>query len=120
MIRARNDAGGGKVGTIFFLLLVAAGVYFGLQFIPVLVDTYSFKDSMSEEAKFASSRSDEAIQNNLLRRARELDLPINAKQIKITRNAGRIIIKADYTVEVETILFTYPWHFQEQTIREMF
>jgi hypothetical protein len=91
-----------------------------VQFIPVRIDAYAFKDAMAEQASFASTYSDKAIHANLLRRAKELELPIKAKQIVVKRNDYRCTVEANYTVEVKTIFFTYPWKFQPKVDREVF
>jgi hypothetical protein len=120
MSRWKDESGRGGMGTIFFLLLMAAAGYFALKFVPVRINAYAFADSIEEEASFASQRSDEAIHSNLVRRAKDLSLPIKAEQIKVARSDSQITVEADYTVQVETAVFTYPWHFQKRVIREVF
>lgn len=120
MSRWKDESGRGGAGTIFFLLLMVVAGYFALKFVPVKVNAYAFADSIEEEASFASQRSDEAIHRNLIRRAQDLSLPIKAEQIKVARADSQITVEADYTVPVETVVFTYPWRFQKRVIREIF
>lgn len=115
-----GDQGKGSLGNILFLLLVLALVYFGFKFIPVRIHAFSFMDAMNEEASFAAHRNDKVIKNNLLSFARHNDLSISKEQIEIKREPGRITVKADYTVVVDTIFFTYDWRFQENVVRDIY
>ena len=119
MIKFSNEQGEGRLSNILFILLAIAGIYFALKFIPVKIDAYSFKDSMAEEASFASQHSDDVIHANLVRRAKELELPIKPEQIKVTRE-GQITVEAKYTVQVETVFFTYDWHFNPKVSRVVY
>ena len=115
-----SEQGKGSLGNILFLLIVLALVYFGIMFIPVRINAFSFKDAMHEEASFAAHRSDKIIKNNLIRFARENDLPVTAEELTLKREPGRMTVKADYTVVVDTIFFTYDWRFEEKTVRDIY
>lgn len=115
-----GDEGKGSLGNIVFLLIVLALVYFGFKFIPVRVNTFSFLDAMNEEASFAAHRSDKMIKNNLLRFAREKNLPITKEQIVVKREPGQMVVNVDYTVVVDTIFFAYDWQFKEKVVRDIY
>ena len=115
-----GDEGKSPLGNIVFLLIVLALIYFGVKFIPVRVHAFSFMDAMNEEASFAAHRSDKVIRDNLLRFARENDLPITKEQLEIKREPGRMTVLADYTVVVDTIFFAYDWRFEEKVVRDIY
>lgn len=115
-----GDEGKGSLGNIVFLLIFLALVYFGFVFVPVRFNTFAFKDAMHEEASFAAHRKDKVIKENLLRFAREKKLPVTEENLKVTREPGRMIVEADYTVAVDTIFFTYDWRFQEKAVRDIY
>ena len=115
-----GEEGKSSLGNIVFLLLVLAMIYFGFKFIPVRINTFAFLDAMNEEASFAAHRNDKIIKDNLMRMAREKRLPITKEEIKLTREPGRMTVEADYTVQVDTIFFTYDWRFQEKVDRDIY
>lgn len=115
-----GDEGKGSLGNIVFILVALALVYFGFMFIPVRINTFSFMDAMNEEASFAAHRNDKVIKDNLIRFAREKNLPISGEQITVKREPGRMTVEADYTVVVDTIFFTYDWRFKEKAVRDIY
>lgn len=115
-----DDRGKGSLGNILFILLVLALIYFGIMFVPVRVNAFAFKDAMHEEASFAAHRKDKVIKDNLLRFARNKGLPISQEQLKLRREPGQMIVECDYTVQVDTIFFTYDWRFQEKAVRDIY
>lgn len=120
MRRWADDAGKGTLGNIIFILVVLAMIYFGAKFIPVQVRAFTFKDAIIEEASFAAHRQDKMIRDNLMIAARENRIPLDKETLLIKREPGRIRINADYTVEVDTIFFTYDWKFKEEVVRDVY
>jgi len=115
-----GDEGKATLGNILFLLVVLAMIYFGFKFIPVRINAFSFYDVMNEEASFAAHRNDKVIKDNLLRFAREKNLPITKEQVVLKREHGRMTVNADYTVVVDTIFFAYEWRFEEEVVRNIY
>ena len=44
MRKMANERGEGRVGTIFALTLLAVFIYLGVKVVPVMINTYAFKD----------------------------------------------------------------------------
>ena len=100
MVRARR--GGGSLGCLLTLLLLAAGIYFGLPIGEAYVRYYRFEDEMKQVARFAGIRSDAAIRTQLRAVVDSLGLPEEAKTIGIERVGGsRIVIGAEYVEEFQ-------------------
>ena len=93
-------AGRGRLGCLFVLLLLAAGVYFGLDFGEAYVRYFRYRDAMAQAARFSSVQSDGAIRAHLANVADSLGLPPKAREVMIRRAAGGITIEADY---IETV-----------------
>ena len=55
--------------------------------------------------------SAEAIQNDVLAQAEELDLPIERRDVKVTVNSYGVTIELDYTVPVDLKFYTWVLHF---------
>lgn len=111
----RGEEGEGRTGTFIALIVLAVGIYLGFKFVPVMINAYAFRDYLDEEARFAGlpHHDNEMVKNNILHKAKELDLPILAKNVTVERSSSRIDIKADYTVPVVTPVYTYNWQFHE-------
>ena len=86
---------------LVLLLVVLALVAYRL--IPVYVDAYNFRDAMHTQAKFAAAdeKPHDTIREELYRRARELDLPIEGEQIQISKGPDGTNIVTTFTVPVD-------------------
>ena len=79
---------------------------------------YSFQDDLKTEAMVAGanfSRTDAEVRNDILRKAREHDLPVEAKQVTVQRistpGISAVYIEADYTVPVKLPGYSFAMHF---------
>ncbi len=121
MSRRKGEAGEGRLGTLFALTLLAVMIYLGVKVVPVMINTYAFKDFIEEEARFASvRRDDEEIRTRVFKKARELDLPIEMKQIHTERSNARFDINVSYTVPIVTPVYTYNWILDESVSSPLF
>lgn len=111
---ARGERGEGRFGTMVALLIVLVGIYLGVKCVPVMISVYAFRDYLEEEARYSSMRkSDDEARARILRKAKELDLPVNAKAIDYSKTSSRIEIKVTYAVPIETPVYTYHWRVEE-------
>lgn len=105
----------GTVKALGGLLVVVLGAYLAFQLIPPYFANYQLRDSIYEIAKFApvSSKSDEDIRNDVLKKAREYEIPLTAEQVKVTREDKSVIISVDYTRTVNLVggkSYTFEFH----------
>ena len=122
MINERNrERGEGRMGAVISLLILVSLIYLGFKYIPVMVNTYSFRDYMEEEARYAAIRKgDEDIRNRLYERARELTLPVEKSNIQVQRSRHEVTISVKYMVPIETPVFTHRWQFIERATAPLF
>ena len=109
MVRSRR--GSGKLGCLFSLLVVVAVAYFAVNIGEVYWRYYRFQDAMEQEARFATSRTDDAIRRRLATFADSLGLPEQATHIRVERRRDGIQISADYSERVELPLFVREFRF---------
>jgi len=96
-------------------------VYLGFKVVPVMVSSYEFRDFIEQEARYAALRNkDEEVGKRLLRKAEELELPVDARSVKIRRTSTHFDISVKYTVPIETPVYTYQWQFDETTRAQLF
>lgn len=111
----RNERGEGRFGTMIGLLVLALTIYLGFKVIPVMVRGYEFRDFLEEQARFAAlRRDDDDVREAVIRKARELELPVQGKDIQLRRTSNRFDISVRYTVPIETPVYTYDWVFDEK------
>ena len=122
MGRTRSTRGEGRLGCILWLAVLALVGYGLYKVIPVKVATSTFYDFMQEEASFASIRDVKQLRQEILAKAKELDLPITEDNLTLKRTRESITIEAHYEV---TISFfngwkTYVWKFDQVVARPTF
>ena len=121
MSRNRGERGEGKLGTFFALTLLVVMIYLGFKVLPVMINSYAFKDFMEEEARFASvRRDDEEIRTRVYNKARELQLPITMEMIKTDRSNSRFDIAVSYSVPIVTPVYTYQYKRDEHISSPLF
>jgi len=101
MRKVARQRGAAKLGTLLTLAVVAFVAYEAYQFAPILFAQYEFKDAVVEEAKFSRGKEASVITRSLLDKARELNLPIEASMITVTRKPTSTRIQVQYRLTVE-------------------
>lgn len=98
----------------FALFVVMAIV--GIKIVPVYFSNYQFEDSIKSEALQSTygNRTEDDIRDSIIKHAKEYDIPLTAKQVRVSRTgsngAGTLSIEVDYTVPVD--LPGYPMTFE--------
>ena len=88
-----------------FTLFVVMAIL-GIKIVPVYFSNFQFEDAIKNEALQSTygTRSEEDIRDTILKRAREYDIPLTAKQVHVSRSGsngtGTLSIEADYSVPV--------------------
>ncbi len=116
-----SERGEGRFGTMVGLCVLLLAIYLGFKVIPVMVNAYSFRDFIEQEARFdALKKVDKEISARVLRKAQELELPIGPQDIRMKRTTTHFDIAVKYTVPIETPIYTYKWVFDEKSRAPLF
>lgn len=99
--------------------LVIAAVFVGLfQVAPPMLANYSFQDDLKTVALMDSpnqQKTDEDVRTDVLRKAKEHDLPIEPKQITVQRintpGISAVYVAADYSVTISLPGYSFDMHF---------
>ena len=89
------------VAAIGFVILLC------IKLIPPFFANYELEDSIKTEAMQStySTRTEEDIRQTIIKQARNYDIALTPKQVRVTRNGsigtGTLEIEADYSVPVE-------------------
>ncbi len=104
MLKNRGES---KIGCLIYLLIFAYFVYLSFQLVPVYYKREELRSQLDLVARayYQLKHRPEAMYNMILKKARELDIPLTRKDIQIKRRRGEVEISAEYEVEVD-FLFT--------------
>ncbi len=91
-----NRRGASRLGCLIPLLIVAVAAYFAVDVGEAYFRFYQFKDALGQEARFASTRTDQQITGRLSALADSLQLPPGAELITVERGTTTITISSDY------------------------
>ncbi len=91
-----NRRGASRLGCLIMLLILAVGAYIAVDFGEAYFRFYQFKDATGQEARFATTRTDEQITSHLSALADSLQLPPGAELITISRGPTVVTISSDY------------------------
>jgi hypothetical protein len=90
------------------VLATMAGVL--LTLMPVYFDNYQLGQYLRQLASYPHA-PDETFRAAMLKRARQLDLPVEANDIQITHLQGRLQLHAKYAVQMDFPLYQVDLHF---------
>jgi hypothetical protein len=99
-------------------LLAVIGI--AAKLIPVKIKSAEFYDFMEEQAQFAGRRGPAELKKDIMRRAEELEIPLNKKNLHVEKRTGRVRIAVTYTIPVEFPGYTYYWKFDQRIDRPIF
>lgn len=120
MFRRTGERGEGNLGCILWLIVLAVAIGFSWKAVPVKIASAELYDYMVEQAKFAHNAKPDLIKKRILHRARELNLPLESKNLKVERIGDRIRMNAEYTVPVEYPGYTWNWKFEHNVDRGIY
>ncbi len=122
MRRTRAARGAVNFGCIVWLAILALIGYGLYKIVPVKIATSTFYDAMQEQASFGSIKSVQQIEYDLLRKAKDLDIPVTKENLIIKRTHEAITIEAHYEIEIDFFngAYKYVWKFDPVVSRPTF
>lgn len=120
MRRTRRERGEGRAGCLFWLLVMLAAVMVGAKVIPVKIATMQLKDYMEELAMTQSRQTGPFFVREISNKAKELDLEIPKKQIKVRKSAERIVIDVDFVVPLDFYFYQHDWQIHLHLDRDIY
>ncbi len=102
--------------------IVLIFIYLCVEFLPPFFKNYQFQDFLDEEARRTSytNMSEDAIRGEILKEARNDELPVSAEQIHVTRAVTMVQISVDYTVHIDLLFFPQDLHFTPASSNRQF
>lgn len=117
----RSERGEGNMGCILWLLALGLTVLIAWKAVPVKLQSTELYDHMEELAKFAAARTPpDELKKSILYRAKQLDIPLEKKDVTVERKGDRIYMEVEYTIPVELPFYSWQWHFKQKLDRPIF
>jgi len=112
-----SETGRITLKAILWLGFIAAVIFTGIKTIPVYVDNYQLQDYITNQTPFwlTQRATEEAIRNNVLARAQDLDLPLAAEEVTVNANANKVSVTVDLHVPVDLKVYTLQLHFTDSS-----
>ncbi|MGA2391439.1 MAG: hypothetical protein ABSF97_20940 [Candidatus Sulfotelmatobacter sp.] len=106
------------IKAVLGFLVILAAVWAVFQIAPPIMANFNFQDDLKNVALMDSAslqKTDDDIRNDVLRRAKEHDLPIEPKQVTVQRlnspGIAAVYVAADYSVTVNLPGYSFNMHF---------
>lgn len=112
-----DQRGEGRIGLVIWLAIAAAGVFAAVKIVPAKVATMELHDFADSQAQTAgvSARIDEAkLLDSIVKKARELELPLDKKGLKLEVAPNEVRLRMKYTVQIDLSVYTMVWNFDEK------
>jgi hypothetical protein len=118
-----NESGASTFKTILILFLLFIVIHIAVKVVPMYMDYSRMKDEMTVKAGLAQILKDDDIVKDLVKKAKELDLPLTAESFSIKRDEEqrKMMIRTQWDVEVNFLWGAYvrTFHF-EPVVKEGF
>lgn len=116
----RRQGGEGNVGCVLWLLLFAVAGLICYKAIPVKINTAEFYDFIVDQAKFAGTAPSDAIKKSILQKAKEMEIPLDEKNLSVEKIADKIRVRCKFTIPLEFPAYTYEWNFNWEIERPIY
>ena len=97
----KDERGAISMGMIVGIFLCLFVAYEAKQFGPLLMRQFQFQDAVIEASKFSATKDAAAVQNELVYKAGELQLPISREMIKVTKTGTYTRVQIVYELSAE-------------------
>jgi hypothetical protein len=109
---SRTERGDSKIPLILMILFLAALIFVLVKVVPARVNAYEFKDFMESYSRMDSwSRTEDQIKKDLLEKAKFLELPVKAEDIKIEKPGSTIRIHVKFDMPIDLKVYTLVLHY---------
>ena len=115
-----REAGEGKLSFVLWIavLIVLAMALF--EWVPQRIAVAELEDFMVTSAQRAHSANPKQLKRGILDEAKRLQLPLDKKNLEVTKVQGVVTMKASYTLELEFPFYTYVWNVEHDLQRSFY
>jgi len=91
----------GRIKALLGILVVAVLVYVLWTSVPIYLAKFQFEDELASIAKFSSDHSEDQIRDEVLKKAQQMEIPLQPENVHVIKDSGRVTINTSYTVIVK-------------------
>lgn len=118
-MRRNRSLGEGNLGCVLWSLAFIVIALICYKAIPVKLNTAELYDYMIEQAKFGTAPAAD-LKKGIILKARELELPVDDKNLTVERIGDRIRMKTSFEVPLVFPGYTYVWKFDWEIDRPIY
>ncbi len=115
-----GSRGEGRLGCFLWAVVLGVGILIAAKAVPVKLVDVEFGDYIEEQAQFSGRTGGEELRKRILKKAKELEIPLDKKKLKVTKSTRRVQVECSYTVTVDLIFRTYDWTFEHDIDQQIF
>lgn len=115
-----GSRGEGRLGCLLWAVVLGIGILIAVKAVPVKLTDVEFGDYIEEQAQFSGRASGDDLRRRILKKAKELEIPLEPKMLKIEKNMRRVKITCSYTVTIDFVVKKYDWRFEHEIDRPIF
>lgn len=92
---------------LIILLLLGAVVFTAVQYVPPYMAAFELNDFIRQEMKYAgtSRKTIQNVRDDIVEKAKELDVQINPRDIRITRRGPAYMLDLEYRLPVNMRIY---------------
>jgi hypothetical protein len=113
----RSERGAGRIGVFIWLVLMAIAIFIAARTIPVRLHVLEFHDYVDEQTRYAAASrnlTENEVRLSILEKARELELPLDPKQLRYDKKKNEIIVRVKHAVTVDLEVYEWTWAYDRQ------
>ena len=109
-------------GRVTLIVLIAAVIFVGAQYLPPSFSALQFNDFIRQQVKFAGSsrKTTEDVIQDVMSKAKELRIPIQEKDIRITKRGPSFTLDLDYRFPIDLRVYQHDLTFHVSETGESF
>ncbi len=116
----RSESGEGRAGCLMWILILVAGILVASRVIPVTIAKAKLKDYIVEISQVHSGWTARRITDKVYGRAVELKLPLEKKNIKVSKNSNRMIVNLNFVTPLDFYIYTFDWEHKIEEERDIY
>jgi hypothetical protein len=107
---------------LVIIAFIVAVIFLARQYVPPYFSRFEFGDAVRQSVKYAaaSRKSIEAIRRDIMEAAKDYDIPIDAKDIRITKSDVNFTVDIDYSWPIDLKIKKYDLQFHVSETGEAF
>lgn len=104
MITPKHSRGEGKLGCVIWLLIVVFGGLVLYRVVPTRIAISELNDHMVDVCIGGAYASEEEMKNNVVARAKDLNLPVSPGDVSVTKTRERIIMDVKFNMTYDLVV----------------